>query len=156
MSNQGKQTIDLEWKSHGQVFIAANKQVDDIGARIMLSHGIVGDLRNVYLLVRMLNTKYSEYFGNDKEKIQTKLNNVYKLVYNVKYCRDLAKVLDRQKGRLDVKMRNNLTIYEQKRLFQLDDILKLMCANFTRSTLFPRPETTTQETQETKDIGSVM
>ena len=156
MGEKATENRDLEWKSHGQVFIAANKQVDEIGIRIIESHGILGDLRIIYLLIRMLDTKYSEYFGNDKEKIQNMLNQVYKNVYNVRYCEHLEIVLDRKKRILNPKTLKGVTRHEQKQLFHLDKILKLMCANFTQSRLFPKPETTTQEKQQSKDDGSVM
>lgn len=135
---------DLGWKTHTPIIHSLNERVDSTMNLFILAESTLGNVKQVYLSLRALYQKNSEYFANDRDIIKKTLDEVRLKVNDVQYL----KILAEKKYVDDNKLYVSLKIYEQKRLDRLDKIFTLMNVHFTQGNLFPKPQITKIEVQE--------
>ncbi len=137
MSESSVENRDLNWKTHGQVFISLNEKVDGIINLLASAHGQPAKVQGVYLLICGINQKYSNYLGQDLIQINKNLNICDTGLRNPRYLSDLSEL--KRLNYKNNKLLNKVLRFELKFLNLLSNILTMMCSNFTKSELFPKP-----------------
>ena len=137
MTEKAVENRDLNWKTHGQVFISLNEKVDQIINLLAAAHGQPSKVQGVYLLICGVNQKYSMYMGTDSKLINDDLKICDTGLRNSNYLSDLTEL--KRLNYKDQRILNKILKFELKFLNLLSDILTRMCANFANSELFPKP-----------------